>query len=255
MASKSIDKTARREAARAQAEVLRNQAKASERKQRMIIGVVALVLVALIAVAGFIIWQTSQRTALTDFEGAVPAGSDDRGGIPVSAAGVGSVGEDTVEVQVYLDYSCVWCQRFENVNGSDVAEMIDEGTATVIYHPVAYLDEYSLRAGSAMAAVADRSPEHLVEFNEQMFATLEPGASDEQIIEVAMDVGVPEDVAMTITDGSFNEWVEVSSTQARRDGANATPTIFVNGTEVDSEEEGQNWLEPGEFAAFVRAEG
>ncbi|MGC0249294.1 DsbA family protein [Pseudactinotalea sp. Z1748] len=254
MASKSMDKTARREAARAQAEILRNQAQAQERKQRIIIGVIAAVIVVLIAVAGLIIWQSSQRTLFSDFEGEVPAGANDRGGFVVGAEGVGSPNEDAVEVQIYLDYSCVWCERFEEVNGADIAEMTDAGEVTAIYHPVAYLNEYSVRAGAAMAAVADRSPEHLVDFNEQMFATLEPGASDEQIIEVALSVGVPEDVANTITDGTFTEWVQVASDQGRRDGAMGTPTIFVDGTEIDAEQEGQNWLNPGELPEFIRSQ-
>lgn len=257
MASKN-DKnrsTDRREAARLEAERLRNRAKGAERKQRLIISVIAVVVVALIAAAGIIIWQQSQRTLLDDFEGEVPAGSNERGGIPVSAQGVGVTDEDAVEVRVYLDFSCPHCATFEATNGQDIDELVDDGTITAILHPVSYLqNEYSVRAGSALAAVADRSPEHLLDFNEAVFASLEPGAPDEQIVEVALSVGVPEDVAATITDGTFAEWVEVASDQARRDGANATPTIFVDGTELDTEAEGQNWLNPGELAEFIRSQ-
>lgn len=247
-------KNARREAARKQAEALRNQAKAQEKKQRIIIGIIAAVVVALIAVAGIVIWQASQSTLLSDFEGEVPAHSNEEGGFVVGAEGPGSPTAGATDVQVYLDFSCPWCATFEEVNGEDLAQMADDGEINLIFHPVAYLDDYSLRSAAAMAAVADRSPEHLVDFNEQMFATLEPGAGDEQIQQVAADVGVPEDVATTITDGTFTDWVEVASDQARRDGAPGTPTIFVDGTEVDSQQEGQNWLNPGELPEFIRAQ-
>ena len=254
MASTNVDKNARREAARRQAEALRNQAKASERKQRLIIGIIGVVVVALIGVAGFIIWNASQQTALSDFEGEAPAGANDHGGIVVGAEGVGSPNADAVEVQVYMDFACPWCATFEEVNGEDLQEMIDEGTITAIYHPVNFLGDYSLQSASAMAAVADRSPEHTVDFMHQVFATVEPGSPDEQIQQAAIEVGVPEDVATTITDGAYTEWVERASDQARNDGAHGTPTIFVDGTEVDPDQEGQNWIEPGELPEFIRAQ-
>lgn len=253
MASNTVDRNARREAARRQADALRNQAKAQERKQRLIIGIIGLVVVALIGVAGYIIWNASQQTALSDFEGEAPAGANEHGGIVVGAAGVGGPNPDAVEVQVYMDFACPWCATFEEVNGEDLQELIADGTATAIYHPLDFLGEYSLESASAMAAVADRSPEHMVDFMHHVFATVEPGSPVEQLEQAAVEVGVSEDVAATINDGAYTEWVERASDQARNDGVQGTPTIVIDGNEMDPEQEGQNWIEPGEMAEFVEA--
>src|SRR5699024_1846176 len=153
------------------------------------------------------------------------------------------------------DFSCPYCAQFEAVNTEDLTEMAADGSITLVYHPVAYLDEHSLRAGSAMAAVADRSPEHLLDFAENVFLNLDSSATDEQIQEVARGVGVPDDVAVTITDGTFDEWMEVASTQARRDGAQGTPSVALDGTMVDPERDEVNWLNPGELPEYIRAEG
>jgi len=255
LAPKTVDKNARREAARRQAEALRNQAKAQERKQRMIIAIIAVVVVGLLAVAGYIIWDSSQRTLLSEFEGEVPAGSNEHGGIEVGAGGVGSPNEDASTVQVYLDFACPYCAQFEQVNGEDLQQMAADGEVTVAYHPVAYLGEYSLRSAAAMAAVADRSPEHMEDFAEHVFMNLDPNATDEQLQEAARAVGVPEDVAVTITDGEFTEWAETASEQARRDGARGTPSIALDGTMLEPEQDDVNWLNAGELPEYLRAQG
>lgn len=248
--SKKPTSTDRREAARLEAERLRNRAKQAERKQRMIIGVIALVVVALIAVAGVIIWQQSQRTLLTDFEGATPAASDENGGIAVGETGSG---QGAVEVQVYLDFSCPYCGTFEQLHGQDLQELSDAGDAELIYHPVNFLaspqDDYSTRAANAFAVVATESPEHVLDFAEALFAQ-EPGMPDEQIAATAIEVGVPQEVADTFAEGTYAEWVDVASDQAQRDGHGGTPSVTVDGETVPNED----FSEPGAMAAIIAEE-
>lgn len=77
------DKDARREAARAQAEQLRKSQAARERRSRnILLGVLGGVIVIVVAIGAFIFTQ-SQKTLLDDFDGAVPANTDNRGGLGV----------------------------------------------------------------------------------------------------------------------------------------------------------------------------
>lgn len=68
-------------------------------------------------------------------------------------------------------------------------------------------------------------------------------------------MGVPDDVAATITDGEFTEWAETASEQARRDGARGTPSVAVDGTMLEPEQDDVNWLNAGELPEYLRAQG
>ncbi|UFU07209.1 DsbA family protein [Ruania halotolerans] len=250
-------KTERREAARLEAERLRKiHAKRDKRNRGILIGVIVLV-VALIATAAILIAQQAGRTLLSDFEGETPAGADLHGGISIGAEGAGSVNEGAPEVDIYVDFICPFCGDFEEVNGSDVADAAASGDATVIYHPLNYLDgassgtEYSTRAANAFATVATEAPEQALDFMAAMFANQpaegSAGLTDEEIAQIAVDAGVPQEAADSISEGTYREWIAVASDQARRDGIGSTPTIQINGDDWD-----ENWQVPGTLLTAIQ---
>ena len=237
------DKDARREAARAQAEQLRKSQASRERRSRnILLGVLGGVVVIVVAIGAFIFTQ-SQKTLLDNFSGAVPANTDSRGGISVGTAGTaGTVNEGAPVLQVYLDFMCPYCGQFEDANATDLGELRAAGDLTVTYHIVSNLDQasttgYSTRASNAAATIANDAPEQFVAFVEGMFANQPeeggPGLSDEEIKAIAIEAGVPAEVADTLADAKYNEWVDIASQQARRDGANGTPTVKLDGKKVD----------------------
>lgn len=253
LATKTPDRNAQREAARRQAASLSKKGSNRQRTQRLIIGVASILVLVLLGWGGWIIFQASQSTLLSDFEGTSPATANDRGGVPIGSAGAGSPNDGAVELQVYIDFSCPACASFEEVNGADIKEMVDDGTITAIYHPVNYLGPHSEVAGNAFLTVAEGSPEHALTYAEQLF-TLDQGASPEQFAALATELGVPEDVAGEIAGSTYNEWLSVASDQARRDGARGTPTIMVNGDTLNPDAGGPNWSQPGELTDYLRNE-
>lgn len=235
-----MTKAERRDAARLEAERLAAKQAATERRNRLIIIIASLLVVALVAVAGFIIYQQSQRTLLSDFDGDVPAHSTDTGGI---VFGEGAVAGDEIEgapvLQVYVDFMCPVCGSYEEVNGADIRTMLEDGDATVIVHPLNFLDaqstegDYSTRAAAAFALVATEAPDVAYQFMQDLFTNQPaeggPGLTAEELGQIAVDAGAPQDVADTIGDGTYNDWVAVASDQARNDGVTGTPTTFIDG--------------------------
>src|SRR5699024_571909 len=141
------------------------------------------------------------------------------GGIPFGAEGAGSTNEGAPEVDIYLDFMCPYCGDFEQVNGPDLAQAAADGEATIIYHPLNYLDrfsegtEYSTRTAAAFADVATEAPDQARDFMAALFAQQpeegSAGLTDEEITEIAVEAGVPQDVADGMTDGTYTEWVAV----------------------------------------------
>ena len=252
--SNKLSKTERREAARKEAERLQKIQAAKEKRSRRILMVVVAAVLALIIAAVVVIAIQANRTLLSDFEGATPAGSNLHGGIPIGAEGAGSTNEDAPELDVYVDFMCPHCGTFEQINGEDLAQAAADGEVTVNYHPVSFLSEYSARAANAFAEVANSAPESAMDFMNAMFANQPTeggeGLSDEQIAEIAVEAGVPQDVADTLADGTYTEWVDVASQQARRDGATSTPTV-----RLDGDDWGGNWNNPGELLTAVQEAG
>lgn len=254
-----LTKAQRREAARKEAERLAAKQAATEKRNKIIIVVASVLVVALIVVAGIVIWQQSQKTLLSDFTGERPAASTDTGGITFgSSLEAGTVTEGAVEVDLYIDFMCPFCGEFDVANRDDIRTMLTDETATVIVHPLNYLDDlsmgtmYSTRAANAFATVATESPEHALDFMEALFdnqpAENTEGLSDEEIATIAVETGVPQEVADTLDDGTYSDWVAVASDQARADGATRTPTIH-----IDGEEWGGDWRVEGALLEAVQA--
>jgi protein-disulfide isomerase len=267
-------KVDRREAARAEAARLRQEQERKAKRTRMLVigGLAAAVLVLVVVIALVLRQSAATRDAFDDvaFGGGAqdvqapaladvtaPEVSDDSGGVPVSAAGVGTTGDAPVEVTVYLDFMCPFCGQFESANGPVLAEKVAAGEIAVTYHVVSILDSqsagtfYSTRAANAVAVVADRDPEHYPDFLAALFADQPEegtaGLTDEQIAEIAAEVGVPADVTEEFTatttgtytaDGEEREgtwrtyapWVEAVTQQAATDlGELRTPTVLIDG--------------------------
>ncbi len=232
-------KAERRDAARQQARALREAQVKREKRNKMILIVSIIVVVTIIGVSVAFILGQAGRSGVAGAD--APAGADASGGIVVGAGGVGEPTPGAPEVRVYSDFMCPFCGLFETTNGAMLEELRLAGEATVVYHPVAFLDrfsngtKYSTRSAQAAAVVADSAPEHFTEFWLALFANQPaedtPGLSDDEISALAVGVGVPQEVADTFVDGRFDGWVESATNQATEDLPRpATPTILINGT-------------------------
>lgn len=273
-------KAQRREDARTQAQRIREEQQKAARRQRTI--AISLLVVGLLVLGGVVAWILSNQpepapdfAEIEDPLGSVssPATANDEGGIPVGQAGVAgdaTAGDGAVEVVVYSDYMCPICGMFEDVNGSVLDDLREQGEVVVEYRPVSILDrtsqgsQFSTRAATAAGLVADQAPDAFVAFNTAMFANQPEegteGLSDEQIADIARDAGVAEDVAAQIADGSylegdasFSPWVAAATEEATRafpDGF-GTPTILVAGENLA--DLGVDWRIEGALADAIEA--
>jgi protein-disulfide isomerase len=267
--STNMTKAQRRDAARAEALALQKKQQAREKRSRLIVLSALGLGLAVLVVAVVLIFLEGQKTPMEKVDN-VPAGVVQDTGIPVGADGAaGTTNEGAKTLDVYVDYMCPVCGQFEALNSASIAEMREAGDVTLVVHPVSILDrasqgtDYSTRAASAAAWVADRAPEQFSAFHDAMFASQPeeqtPGLSDEQIAQVAEQAGVPADVAAGIADGTahetYEEWVSASSEMAGNDeslqnaqGGFGTPTVLVDG------ERFENWQVTGALTEAITGE-
>ncbi len=163
----------------------------------------------------------------------VPAGA--------TAAGDGiAVGHGPVLVDIFIDFLCPFCRRFELSSGTGLARLAAENRATLAYHPMNFLDEasttnYSTRAAAASGCAADGG--RFVEYAHALFVGQPPeggpGLSDAELADLAAAAGLtgPE-FAACAADGRYLDWPSYVTARATALGVSATPTVLVSGSEV-----------------------
>lgn len=169
-------------------------------------------------------------------------------------------------INIFIDYSCPACAQFEAANGPLLRSWIENGTATVEYHILAFRDgqtagtRYATRAGNSAACVAEHSPDSFFEYSELLLASqpappAEFELSNDRLAELVRSSGAENADAIEecINDETFANWVSAATRRAMTSGplavrnaevarVTATPTVFVNG----------RVLAPGsDLAAFV----
>jgi protein-disulfide isomerase len=198
--------------------------------------VVAVLAVAL--VAGLLLWLA--RGAGEAVAATYPVASD--GGVVIAGQTAAPVAVD-----VYSDYMCLGCERFEKAYRDELTEALNAGQIVLRYHPIAILDDRSSPAGystrAANAALCAAPAGIFPSFHDTLFAEQpaqgSAGLTDDQLVGVGTTLGATGDFAGCVRAGA-NQAAVAALTRAtvadqalRHDGAFGTPTVTVNGGLVD----------------------
>ncbi|MFJ4222633.1 DsbA family protein [Microbacterium sp. NPDC089695] len=171
-----------------------------------------------------------------------------------------------VDIHVYVDYLSPDAGQFERANARQLVNWINEGAATVTYHPVALLTassngtKYSLRAAGAAACVATHSPAQFYAFNHDLLddqpEVNSDGYSDADLADIAGAVGADnvKSVRSCIQDQDYVAWAKEATSRALEGplvGSDdlvltSAPMIVVNGEAYVGALD-----DPVEFSQFV----
>ncbi len=184
----------------------------------------------------------AQLGAASDLEAGVtlPAGVDPTGAVLIGEPDAANV------VEVYIDYQCPFCQRWEEGVGTPLAaKALQPGSDLLIkQYNLAFLGESSpeltpagasARAASAAACVVNYDGiDTFVDFSQAVFAAADPSEpptqfSAEALTELATGVGASAE-SIACIDGEANVPFVAATTKAGFGrGVGGTPTVIVNG--------------------------
>jgi protein-disulfide isomerase len=155
------------------------------------------------------------------------------------------VGDGPVRVDAYIDFMCPYCRRFELSSGSALARLVAEHQASVVYHPMNFLDgasttNYSTRAAAASGCAADRG--RFADYAHALFVHQPPeggpGLSDTQLAGIGQEAGLADGTfAACLSDALYLDWPSYVTALATAAGVSATPTVLVAGAAVRPEAE------------------
>lgn len=169
-----------------------------------------------------------------------PAGAGPSGAIVVGDP------EAVKVVEVYVDYQCPYCQRWESEIGTALMERaLQPGSGLAVrQYNMAFLGEAnrsldppgaSARAASAAACVLDGGgPEAFAAFNAAIFAA--PGGADAatrfdaaSLVALAGGQGASDATLACIEEERYMPFVAATTQAAFARGVTGTPTVLVNG--------------------------
>ncbi|RZT83508.1 protein-disulfide isomerase [Pseudonocardia sediminis] len=190
-----------------------------------VLGIVAVVLFA--GLVGFGVYQAQKPADVV-----VPPNA--------TAAGV-PIGNPSAKatIDVFLDFQCPACKQFEDLSGQTVDQLVAAGQAKVVYHPVAILDRYSpdqyssrSSAASACAAADGVFPQYLKLLYANQPAENTPGLTAEKLTELGRQAGAGQGFAECVGSDRYAGWTTSITDQASKDGLTGTPTVKVDGEQI-----------------------
>ncbi|MGI9003023.1 MAG: DsbA family protein [Pseudonocardia sp.] len=165
-----------------------------------------------------------------------------------SASGaVVTAGSGPVAIDVYEDYLCPACERFEQRYGDEITTALNDGQLTVRYHSIAILDErtdppgYSTRAANAAlcSVPAGVYPTYHKKLFDSQPAEGSAGLTDDELVAFGTELGAQGDFAACVRGGASAPAIAaeteaaVSDPALQTDGNFGTPTVAIDGTKID----------------------
>ncbi|PZE24018.1 MULTISPECIES: thioredoxin domain-containing protein [unclassified Curtobacterium] len=278
-AGDNSSKKARREAAREHARAMREREQQRRRRNRLFLqGGIGLAVLAVAAIVVLVVVNSIQPAGpgpknmasdgiLLHGNGksitAVTTGATKAGAEPTATKTAAH--KDTINVVIYEDYMCPYCNQFETTNMTQIKQWVTAGYATLELHPFALLDasslgtKYSTRATNAAACVANYEPNKFLAVN-QRFYKKQPseqtkGLTDDQIVSLVKAAGATnENIPSCIHNGTFKGWVADVTNRTLNDKIpnsdvkklTGTPLVLVNGQQYTG-----SLTDTSAFSSFV----
>jgi len=247
-----LTKNERREQAREQARLLREEARKKEKRNRIllqsgiVVGVLAVVAVIALVIVNSVRPAGPGPANMASDGVVIQAGGEvlrtpalEPGETPAPAPT--PTGSEVIQIQVFVDYMCPFCGQFEATNAEYLRSLVESGAASLEILPISFLDRssmgtaYSTRAMNAVGCVADQQPDSVLRFHELLFENQPPepseGLTNDQLVEFAREAGAKSaSVESCIREQRFKDWTEAATDRSMGErGVGGTPTVYVNG--------------------------
>jgi protein-disulfide isomerase len=160
-----------------------------------------------------------------------------------------------VLVEEYGDFQCPICGQWERTVYPTVRRLVDQGRIRFEYHPIAFIGPESVAAANAAEAAGDEGK--FWAYHDLLFADQAPENSGalttDRLLELGRQVGLTsQQFQRRVRDGSYDNWVRQVTDQSSQRGVVETPTVLVNGRQVDGALTAQGLLAAVDAAAGGR---
>ena len=126
-------------------------------------------------------------------------------------------------------------KRFELSSGPTLAGLVADGLASLVYHPMNFLDEastthYSTRAAASSGCAADQG--RFMEYAHALFVNQPPeggpGLSDAELAAIGRALGLDAAFTACLSEEPYLDWPPYVTARAVAAGVSGTPTVLVD---------------------------
>jgi protein-disulfide isomerase len=150
------------------------------------------------------------------------------------------LGGGAVRVDVYIDFQCPFCKRFEERAAGRLSRLVRDGAVHFVYHPMAFLDALSTSAYSSRAAAASGCASDggkFAAYKDALFLNQPPeggpGLSDHELLQLGRMVGLTAATfGACVARRTYLPWASFVTEAAVARGVSGTPSVFVAGVPV-----------------------
>ena len=138
----------------------------------------------------------------------------------------------TLQIDIWEDFQCPYCNFFEQANGPYVNELIRNKEAKVVYHMASFLGQESVRASNASYCAVEEG--RFLDFHKAIYNV--QGAensglfSNNNLITIGEKLGVTtQSFKDCVNNNEFGDTVKRVAESMPKNKVQGTPTIFING--------------------------
>lgn len=177
--------------------------------------------------------------------------------VAVKADGYGIVynAEKKPVIDMWEDFQCSVCGQFEATNRNYINSVVTGGKAKVVFHTMSFIGPESLLEANAGACAADQGK--FLEMHTVLYANQGKENSgiwtNPSLIQAGAKAGLTNQAFIDcVNTGKFLKWVQHIATDASKHNVTSTPTVFVNGKELDRNTQ---YMDPNGFKAALAKAG
>jgi protein-disulfide isomerase len=176
-------------------------------------------------------------------QGKTPSGADEFGALLLGNR------QGTSVVEVFVDFQCPYCQRWDQQIGDDLinAALIEGSQVLVKVNPLAFLGETtadlsvpgaSARAANAAACISEyEEPAVLSRYIAAVYAAADPSEPagqfpETQLVDIATTAGAGTQTTECIRTSEFMPYVAEVTRNSFVRGVGGTPTVILNGSVI-----------------------
>ncbi|TCO23345.1 thioredoxin-like protein [Kribbella steppae] len=207
-----------------------------QQKKRRISPGIVVVIVLLLALGGGVgvqYWRSHSKVEVSSNgrpEPTVIQGPGTTGkGVTVGKEGA------KAHIDIYLDFRCPHCAEFEERTGATVDKLVQDGTATLTYWPLTFVNpDASPRLANAFAAAAANGK--ALSYADEMYADFSKSWTTNQLIQLGQQLGIDDATfQQAVRDNTYGSWLDSVSKAADDRGVTGTPTVYVNDKQLDAD--------------------
>lgn len=157
------------------------------------------------------------------------------------------------KIDIWEDFQCPVCKDFEVVNNKQIREWIEAKKVTAVFHPLSFIGAESAFMANAAACSADEGK--FLQFHEALYvnqAEAENSGKWHATTLTALGANLnitSKSFTECVNNGKYKEWVNNVANDGQAKNVDSTPTVFINGKEI--ERINQNYFDAATFEKLV----